>query len=689
MFPYLALAGLLVLLYANTFTSPWNLDDGPNILDNAPLHINNLMPETLRSTLFAQPFAEGHLYRPVANLSFALNWYMGRDNPLGYHLINTLIHLFAAFFLFKSIIFLLHSPSLKEYAEVDVFFIALLSSTLWAINPVQTQAITYIVQRMASMAAMFFIFAIYNYIRARLARTRRQASIRLILCLLFFLLAMGCKENAITLIPSLLLLEVLFFYQKNNRFSKITLTMLVTANLFFVLAAAYYIVDNNLLHFLTRSIGSRPFSLGERLLTEPAILLFYLSLLLYPSSSRLSIDHSFPLSTSLFHPWTTLPALLFTAALLIFAARQWRKRPLLSLAILFFYINQLVESTIIPLELVFEHRNYLPSFFLFLPLAEGLRLALNVCKAKSRVLYGSLLVILPLLLTSISLGTYSRNSVWATEESLWADAMSKAPDNARPLAKLGEIYGWRKEKTPRNIEIAVALLQKSLDKESPRTSFKAAIVDNIGKVYANYGMLDKAIVFYKQSLQLNPDFINSRFDLAEALTLEKNFTQALQEITIVISKNDQQSQFFALKGMILLWLNRPSEAVDCNHRALLLTLVNKERYFYMTGVALGRAGFFSQGLWFLSQALHNDPDNRRIRYSLIENRLLAGDTRAAGKYTLQLLNGYGILTLQNDLEMLPTDSTSVPVNTALITPLLIETAKTALAGLEQAATTPR
>ena len=690
LFAYISLAIVIFFLYSNAFTIPFILDDNPNIVNNPPLHIDNLMPETLRHTFFATPFQEGKLYRPVACLTLALNWYIGQDNTIGYHIVNIFIHYSTAIFLFLTILLLFQTPVLKKrYREESDFFIALLTAVLWAINPIQTQAVTYIVQRMASMASMFFIVAIYNYIRARKAETKRQVATHLVLCLLFFLLAMGCKENAITLIPSLLLLEMLFFHKKDDRFSKIALTVLIAINICFFVAGLYYIFDHHYLQLLTKTIGSRPFSLGERLLTEPSILLFYLSLLLYPSSARLSIDHSFPLSTSFFHPWTTLPAILFTGALLFFAARQWRKRPLLSLAILFFYINHLVESTIIPLELVFEHRNYLPSFFLFLPLAAGLQSGITTCRTQSRLLYITLIVVIPLLLTAIGLGTYSRNAVWATEESLWADALRKAPDNARPLAKLGEIYGWQKEKSPQNLQIAVALLQKSLEKESPRTSFKAAIMDNIGKVYANYGMLDKAIIFYKQSLQLNPDFINSRFDLAKALTLQGNFPQALQEINTVIGKNERQSRFYALKGMILLWLDRPLEAVDCNRQALQGTLINKEQYFYTTGVALGRAGFFSQGLWFLDQALSHDPDNRRILYSLIENRLLAGDSKAARKYILQVLNGQGILSLQKDLKVLPTDSASVPVNTALITPLLIETAKTALAGLEQAATIPR
>jgi tetratricopeptide (TPR) repeat protein len=359
---------------------------------------------------------------------------------------------------------------------------------------------------------------------------------------------------------------------------------------------------------------------------------------------------------------------------------------LFSLAIFFFFVNHLVESTIIPLELIFEHRNYLPSFFIFLPLAAGIRLGLNTCLTSSRLLYITIVMSIPCLLIAIGLGTYTRNAAWTTEESLWVDTLNKAPDNARPFAKLGEIYGWHKEKNLENLQTAIALLQKSLERETPRTTFKAAIRGNIGKVYANYGMLDQAIIHYNQSLQLNPDFIISRFDLANALALQGNFEEALEQINIVIAKNDQQSRFFNLKTMLLLWLDRPQEAAECSPQAMQRTFVNKERYFYNTGVALSKAGHFSQGEWFLKRALQQFPGDRRILYSLIENRMLAGNTSDATQYALQLLDRHGIPSLKRDMDRLHTDYSSVPVNVDLIAPIIIKVAQDAIGKLDQTIT---
>ncbi|MDY0389452.1 MAG: tetratricopeptide repeat protein [Desulfobulbus oligotrophicus] len=677
----LLFAIIITICYGNTFSAPWQFDDKPNILDNYTIQIKTLQPDTLKQALLAKPYYPGQIERPLAYLSFALNWYVGQDNPFGYHLVNLCIHILTAFFLFATTRLLLQTPRMRHLAERDVLAIALLSATLWAINPVQTQAVTYIVQRMASMAALFYVLAVHSYLLARRTNAPWQRWGHLFCCALFFLLALGNKENAVTLLPGLLLIELIFL-KRNDGFAKLLLRLLVAANLLLLLAATYYSISHGLLQSLTSPVGSRPFSVGERLLTQPSILLFYLSLLLYPSPARLSIDHSFPLSASLFQPWTTLPTILCVVGLIGLGLWQARKRPLLSLAILFYFINHVVESTIIPLELIFEHRNYLPSFFLFLPIAAGLQWALNRSVESSRLVYGTLVVLVPALLITIGLGTYSRNQVWATEESLWTDALNKAPDNARPYAKLGEIYGWQKEKNAQNLQTAVALLHKAMERESPRTSFKPAIMGNIGKVYANYGLLDDAIHYYHQSLTLNPDFLTSRFDLANALTLQGKAGEALVQIDQVIAQNDQQSRFFNLRALLLLWLDRPEEAAVAGSEAMHRTLVNKERYFYNSGVALGRAGNFQQGQWFLQHALKAFPNDRRILYSLIENRLLAGESGPAGDYATRLVTGHSLAAIQADLAILPTDYAGAPINAALIEPTILDAARQITTALE-------
>lgn len=681
----LLLGAILFLCYSNTFNVPWVLDDPPNITQNLPIQIDNLWPETILHSFYAKPFQEGVLYRPIVMSTFAVNWYFGKSNPIGYHIVNLIIHIISSIVLYKTCLLLLKSsPFRDKFTSYDIFFIALLATILWAINPIQIQAITYIVQRMASMAAMFFLLAFYFFIAARRSTDRYQIRKRILLCLLFFLLALGCKENTITLIPSLLLVEVIFFYDSEGSKSDLYFKALLIANILLLTAGLYYLWSHSYFLNLFSQAGSRPFSPYERLLTQPAILLFYLSLLLFPFPSRFSIDHDFPLSISFFDPWTTLPSIIVILVLVSFGIIRWRKNPLLSFTILFFFINHMVESSIIPLELVFEHRNYLPSFFLFLPIAAFIKFALDKLSAIGfRVVYLFGIILVMAALTTTGYATYQRNSVWQSEENLWKNALSKAPGNARPYSKLGDIYGWQKEPTQKNTNIAVGLYQEALNKVSPRTSFKPAIVDNIGKIYMNRGMLDQAVHYFRKSNEMNPGYITARFDLAKALTMQGNFKEALDLMDNILTEKHYQNNFFNLRTLLLLWLDRPDEAVISANWALSLTSPNgKKQYYYNTGVAMTRAGHYSQGLWFLNQARYFIPDDFHILASSIENRLLAGDTIAAETFASQLVDRTSLGILHSKLTLLPAQFAAVPVNTALILPYIVEAASAKTAALQ-------
>ena len=141
--------------YSTNYDASWHFDDYPNIVDNPRIHINDFKFKNFKEALFAA-YDEGQylgrqLYRPVPMLTFALNWYIGKDNVFGYHIVNNAIHLVTTFFLFLTVLNLLMSPNLKGKYQGNEYAIAFLSAILWAVNPIQTQAVTYIVQRMASL----------------------------------------------------------------------------------------------------------------------------------------------------------------------------------------------------------------------------------------------------------------------------------------------------------------------------------------------------------------------------------------------------------------------------------------------------------------------------------------------------------------------------------------------------------
>lgn len=163
--------------YFNTFNAGWHLDDEPNILNNSKLHLSSLTLEQINNALRAHPVTPDSksFYRPLPCLTFALNWYLAQDNVLGYHIVNLAIHILTAWFLFLTLQLLLHIHYKKQYPPQFFTCAALLAALLWALAPIQTQAVTYIVQRMASMAAMFSIIAIYAYLRGRVASSKKPS----------------------------------------------------------------------------------------------------------------------------------------------------------------------------------------------------------------------------------------------------------------------------------------------------------------------------------------------------------------------------------------------------------------------------------------------------------------------------------------------------------------------------------
>lgn len=671
----LALLSLLIFpIYANILNASWQMDDKPNIVDNTRLHIDNLMPSTLYKTFFASPGSIKKLYRPIPCLTFALNWYLGKDDPTGYHIVNIFIHIFTSFILFMSVLVLFQTPALKgKYTARDAYFISLLSAVLWAINPIQTQAVTYIVQRMTSMAALFYLLGLFFYIKARTSRITLTRIFLYLGCLISFFFALGSKENTATFPLALALLEVAFFQHSWRTKAQTPFFRIATwvgICLFIVLILVY--TKGNLLFFMG-AYEHRSFSLLERLLAEPRVVVFYLSQIFYPLPSRLSIDHSIPLSTSLTDPWTIIPSLLIIFSLILIGVFQLKKRPVLGFAILFFFLNHIIESTVIPLEIIFEHRNYLPSAFLFFPIALGSHWILSLYKKKNRLIFSSIFAVLTFLIIVLGLGTYTRNMAWATKRTLWSDAMAKAPENVRPLNVLAIDLGWDKNATPNDLNKAIALSYKSLSLYMPNKFQAVDILGNIANLYRKKGEIEKSIQYYEQVLKIDPLFIKVRFELAQSLILTQRWKEASRHLNFVINKGSLNSDYFNLKGFVLLWQDRPEEALPYLRQALSIS-PNKGGVLLNMGVALSRAGSYQNAEWFLKRASRTFPKDIIPLFVLIENRIRANDIIGAKVYTKKLLTIHSLQVIRKNLAERSKNFSFAPVSKGLITPLIKETA---------------
>jgi tetratricopeptide (TPR) repeat protein len=666
----LLLLVLLVLpIYHNTFHASWQFDDKPNIVGNARLHIDDVSPGTLWQAFFEAP-GKHAFYRPIPNLSFALNWYFAKDDTYGYHLVNTCIHILTAFLLFLATRLLLRTPKVRPfYSDDDIHFIALLNAALWAINPIQIQAVTYIVQRMASMAAMFYILGIYWYLKARLGNHKKRQTLFFGGCLLSFALAVMSKENAVILPLSLVLIESIFFLDVSLKKIKQYLPLLLVLCLLFVAAVAVFVLKTGFL-FITEGYDTRPFTLGERLLTQPRVLLFYLSQIFYPLPGRLSITHDMVVSKSLLSPWTTLPAILAVFLMIVFAFRQIRPRPLVAFAVLFFFLNHVVESSFIALEMIFEHRNYLPSFFLFLPIASGLRYLFNLYNKHNRFIY--VLISLFLIFTLIGWGcfTYIRNQAWRTETSLWRDAMKKAPKDARPISNLAIQLAWGEDPSPLDYEVALTLFERALRLNKARNFLDQEIIGNIGSVHFQRGEYLKAIQFYEDALQINPFYLKARQNLTNSLVMLGKWDEASAQADLLINNPQKhvKSDYFNLKGLILLLQNRPEDALPYLQKARKMEQNNMAAVLLNTGVALSLTGKYDNADVLLNRAAMIAPEEIRTVYALIENSIRAGNSQKSEKYVEQMFEKFSIQTIVDGVNILNLNYRTPPMAPELIIP---------------------
>ncbi len=546
-FPVVLLAVIPFILYSNTLNSPFALDDLHNIIANKAIRVTDLSFSTLADTI-RNSLLEN---RPVANLSLALNYYLHRYDVFGYHIFNILIHSINGILLF---FFLQHTLLLAGGASSSGSrnLTAFVTVLLWLVHPLQTQSVTYTIQRMNSMAAMFYLLSFICYIRARMSR---KGIIKLLLAVAATaaaLLAVGSKENAVMLPVFILLYEWFFFQDLQVRFTK-RHYFILGGLLLFLLVAVFFYLGPDPIAAVTNYSG-RSFTLQERLLTQLRVVLFYGSLVFFPLPSRMTLEHDFALSHSLVDPLTTLFSLAALGATLATAILLARGQRLASFAILWFLGNLLIESSFIPLEIIFEHRTYLPSMLLvFL-------LVLIAAKVITPVIVRTVIVVCIALL--FSGWTYARNSIWDNDLTLWADIAQKAPAKPRAQMNFGIILSMKG-----HMDEAMVYLERAV-----RLAPDEAIVHySLGDALMKQNKYIEASRSYARALQLEPANILARFNLAKSLASVGKHGNALFHYRLAAGRDPFIShQIYYFMGNSLFQLGRYAEAVSAYRNALQL-----------------------------------------------------------------------------------------------------------------------
>jgi tetratricopeptide (TPR) repeat protein len=496
--PAIALAlfglGLTLAAYWPALDAGFVLDDQPNIVDGYALHWTEISVASLRETLSDATLVA----RPVANLSLALNHRFGGLEPRGYHAVNLILHLAVGGALVALARRLVLENSAAEPRErAAATLAALAAATLFCVHPLNIQAVTYVVQRMTSLATLFSLLSLGCWLAAR----RRGGAARAAwgaLCGLCFALACGSKEIAYMLPVVIVAWELCFRRDSWPRpgprlWAGLALALLAAA------AVAWLYDIPGRFHWL-EPFEERDFNGYQRILTQSRVMFFYLSLLVWPAASRLNLEHEFALSTGLLSPWTTAAAVLAWLAIGAACLRLAAKRPRVGFPLVAALLFSLIESGPISLELVFEHRVYLPLTMLAVLLTVGLFAA----PARWRVpaCLGIALLALPL-----AWQTNLRNQLWADTEAFYRDTAARSPSKFRPHYALGTMLGRQG-----NAE-AVEFMRRALAIKPD----DAMAHTNLGNILLQMGRREEALGHYRAALRSDPQNMHAHLNLAQLI----------------------------------------------------------------------------------------------------------------------------------------------------------------------------
>jgi len=586
-------------VYAGIIDGPFVFDDHNAIVQNRAIQIEQFDTQAL-----AQIASESYLpTRFFANLTFALNYLTSGLETRSYHTVNIVIHALNAILVYLFLGQLLRSR--PELVKAHVLrWLPLLAAALWALHPIQTQAVSYVVQRMAELAFFFYLLSLVLYLAARRANTKRPRGALLSLAVLSGLLALLNKENAATLPLAILLVEWFFLQQADWQWLKKRFWVLLGAAAILLFAGLIYTGGNLVGHVLDGYQG-RSFDLQERLLTQPRVILHYLYLWFVPLPGNFVLDYDFRLSTGLLSPLTTLPAVLFILVAVGLALRYAARFPLPALSVLWLFLSQTIESSIIPLEIIFEHRMYLPS------VGVALLCALAILSIPYR--HASAAIVL-LVLPALASSTQARNQVWTDTLLLWQDSATKSPSSPRALAQLGKVLMDRGRWSE-----AVSALKKALALDPG--NYKIHL--NLAAVYANMSEPDLAEKHLLEARTIRPDSIAVLYNLSHFARQKDRWRESKAYLQQILDADPKQPLAHDLMALTYeRWHNNTKTRY--HYEQAIAALPGRPHSYLLYGSYLARQGKHHEAIALYEQALarvrHFPAERERMKAELARLR---------------------------------------------------------------------
>ncbi len=489
------LSAAIFLVYSNSMNGILVLDD--NLL-NYTLNLDSLLEKVGR--------------RKLAYLSFMINQKINGYDPFYFRLFNILIHICNTLLVYVLSLKTLNLYRSSEKDESLHLFIALSGAALFALHPLNINAVAYIIQRMASLATLFVLISLITYIIAAKSEVMMHKTFWYTATALSVVLGIFSKENAVMAIPLILLYDFIFLSQHDKKVFMKKARFILGIGCLTLFFMAFFIPIHKITYNVLKSFTDirnmhmnnewmaidAYWSPLEHILTEFRVINRYLFLVFLPLPGLLVFDWwGYPVSKGLFEPATTALSILIVTLLIVFSVLKLKKYPFLSFGILWYFISISLESFIaVGSDLYFEHRNYLPLTGLCFGLCAETIIFLKGKLHRAYVIWIMFFILSALL----GMLTLQRNLIWKDQVVFWKDIVHKAPENIRAHIALGNILLGRSDF--RNAEVSfLTALELSRSGRHPR--FLDESLYSLGLMYVQMEQQDKAgniLRYYKETI---------------------------------------------------------------------------------------------------------------------------------------------------------------------------------------------
>jgi len=570
--------------------------------------------------------------RQIGYLSFAFNYAIDGENPVGYHLVNVVIHIINAllvFFFIEVILRILSSGNdeLKKRHTAIAFFTGL----LFLVHPVQTQAVSYVTQRFTSLCTLFYILSVLLYLIARIRLEKTPISFGAYmfygLSILSTILAMKTKEIAFTIPFTIAVFELLLFKDSIYRKRRFIYLIPFMASLVIIPLSLFgpewelikpgegiaEVVRRDKLYDLYER------SAYEYFLTQLRVIVTYIRLVFFPLSQKVVYD--FKASHSFFELKVIL-SLLFLLSIAGCSLYLWRKASraelrdvpeykLMSLGIIWFFITISIESSVIPIkDIIFEHRVYLPSVgFIATCLILLVRLSQKFLSHGRE--FVNLTILTVAIVIPLAIGTYVRNEVWTDELKFWDDVVRKSPDKAIGYNNRGNAYGKLGQ-----YELALRDINKTISyfpgAQKNRMAWEnadftptnmAKTYMNRGQIYYALGDIERAKADFNRAKQVMfmPMDIEGNLKTADIYDKQGAYINAIAEYNKILEWDSENIDALNNRGNAYSKSNFYSEAIQDFNKVILLR-PNFAPAYHNRGIAYAWANDREKALADLKQA---------------------------------------------------------------------------------------